>query len=53
MTSQLINEYSMRLFTLPEVSNLINLMRHAVKRGDRAALCTAYGALQAFLVSIE
>jgi hypothetical protein len=53
ITTQIFQEYSMRVFALPEVTHLIQLMKQAVKAGDRAALCRAYGALQAFLITVE
>ena len=53
ITTQIFQEYSMRVFALPEVKQLIQRMKQAVKAGDRAALCRAYGALQAFLITVE
>jgi hypothetical protein len=53
ITTQIFQEYSMRVFVLPEVTQLIQRMKQAVKAGDRAALCRAYGALQAFLITVE
>ncbi|CAD0106311.1 unnamed protein product, partial [Aureobasidium uvarum] len=53
ITTQIFQEYSMRVFALPEVTNLIQRMKQAVKAGDRPALCRAYGALQAFLITVE
>jgi hypothetical protein len=53
ITTQIFQEYSMRVFALPEVKHLIQMMKQAVKAGDRAALCRAYGALQAFLITVE
>jgi hypothetical protein len=53
ITTQIFQEYSMRVFALPEVTQLIQRMKQAVKAGDRAALCRAYGALQAFLITVE
>jgi hypothetical protein len=53
ITTQIFQEYSMRVFALPEVTQLIQRMKQAVKAGDRAALCRAYGALQAFLATVE
>ena len=53
ITTQIFQEYSMRVFALPEVKQLMQRMRQAVKAGDRAALCRAYGALQAFLITVE
>ncbi|KAI4728481.1 hypothetical protein E4T49_03788 [Aureobasidium sp. EXF-10728] len=53
MTTQMIQEYSMRIFALPKVTNLIQRMKHAVKADDRPALCRAYGDLQAFLITVE
>jgi hypothetical protein len=53
ITTQIFQEYSMRVFALPEVTQLIQRMKRTVKAGDRAALCRAYGALQAFLISVE
>lgn len=43
----------MRVFALAEVKDLIQRMKQAVKADDRAALCRAYGALQAFLITVE
>ncbi|CAD0086454.1 unnamed protein product [Aureobasidium mustum] len=53
ITTQIVQEYSMRVFALPEVIGLIQRMKQAVKAGDRPALCRAYGALQAFLITVE
>ncbi|KAI4847817.1 hypothetical protein E4T44_04299, partial [Aureobasidium sp. EXF-8845] len=53
ITTQIFQEYSMRVFALPEVTQLIQRMKQAVKAGDRSALCRAYGALQAFLITVE
>lgn len=53
ITTQIFQEYSMRVFALPEVTDLIQRMKQAVKAGDRPALCRAYGALQAFLITVE
>jgi hypothetical protein len=53
ITTHIFQEYSMRVFALPEVKQLIQVMKQAVKAGDRAALCRAYGALQAFLITVE
>jgi len=53
ITTQIFQEYSMRVFALPEVKDLFQRMKQAVKAGDRAALCRAYGALQAFLITVE
>jgi hypothetical protein len=52
ITTQIFQEYSMRVFALPEVTDLFQRMKQAVKAGDRAALCRAYGALQAFLITV-
>ncbi|KAI4722312.1 hypothetical protein E4T48_01507 [Aureobasidium sp. EXF-10727] len=53
ITTQIFQEYSMRVFALPEVTNFIQRMKQAVKAGDRPALCRAYGDLQAFLITVE
>ncbi|KAI4742990.1 hypothetical protein E4T50_06591 [Aureobasidium sp. EXF-12298] len=53
ITTQICQEYSMRVFALAEVKDLIQRMKQAVKADDRAALCRAYGALQAFLITVE
>ncbi|KAK6007085.1 hypothetical protein QM012_006093 [Aureobasidium pullulans] len=53
IATQIFQEYSMRVFALPEVTGLLQRMKQAVKAGDRPALCRAYGALQAFLVTVE
>ncbi|KAI5244771.1 hypothetical protein E4T42_07016 [Aureobasidium subglaciale] len=53
ITTQIFQEYSMRVFALPEVVELVNMMKQAVKDGDRAALCRVYGALQAFLITVD
>ncbi|KAG9596790.1 hypothetical protein KCU77_g5330, partial [Aureobasidium melanogenum] len=53
ITTQICQEYSMRVFALVEVKDLIQRMKQAVKADDRPALCRAYGALQAFLITVE
>ncbi|KAI5236060.1 hypothetical protein E4T43_08845 [Aureobasidium subglaciale] len=53
ITTQIFQEYSMRVFALPEVVELVNMMKQAVKDGDRATLCRVYGALQAFLITVD
>ncbi|KAI5194402.1 hypothetical protein E4T39_08679 [Aureobasidium subglaciale] len=53
ITTQIFQEYSMRVFALPEVVELVNMMKQAVKDGDRSALCRVYGALQAFLITVQ
>lgn len=53
ITTQMVQEYSMRVFALSEVQGLMQRMKQAVKAGDRPALCRAYGALQAFLITVE
>ncbi|KAG9679531.1 hypothetical protein KCU99_g3076, partial [Aureobasidium melanogenum] len=53
ITTQICQEYSMRVFALAEVKDLIQRMKQAVKADDRPALCRAYGALQAFLITVE